>query len=302
MAFILVAMATRTSANLRKLARNDVITTRRMLAVGWTRGEIRSLVNRELLFPAYARTFFLIANPSRLSQWTAAVARCGDRAVLSHFSAAALWRLVAYDKGFPHVTVPRGSTNQIDGLQLHRTRRPYERCIRQRIPVTFLHRTIDDCARSLPDKRIKSMLRQAEYHHDLDLQALAAEATSTNLLRVLRHYLPGQGKTDTELEADYFEISHRAGMPHCDLQRPIPGGRADFVYESLKLIVEVDGYRGHGGAVQFQDDRARDRANKRRGYDTTRFTWSDVEFTPEEVEADLASEVSSRSTLSSTAS
>ena len=302
MAVILVAMATRTTAILRRWARNEVVTRKRLTALGLTRGEIRSLVRRELLFPAHTGVFFLVADPSRLSQWTAAVARGGDRAALSHFSAAALWRLVSYDRGFPHVMVPRVNANRIDGVHLHRTRRPFERCERQLVPVTSLHRTIDDCARSLPDKRIKSLLRQAEYHHPIDLRALAAEATSGRLARVLRLYLPGQGRTDSELEADFFELSHAAGLPTPELQRPIPGGRADFVYESLKLIAEVDGFGGHGGRVAFREDRARDRANRARGYDTLRFTWEDVQTAPAAVVRDLASEASRRSMLSSAAS
>lgn len=70
------------------------------------------------------------------------------------------------------------------------------------------------------------------------------------------------------------------------------------MFEDLKLIVEVDGYDAHKGriAIAFRDDRARDRASRRRGYDTVRFTWEDVQFAADTVVDDLASEASRRST------
>lgn len=269
--------------------------------MGWTRSEIRSLVRRELLFPAYAGVFFLAARPSRLSVWTAAVARCGGNARLSHFSAAASWWLTRRDYGWPYVAVPRGATKAITGIRVRETRRAMGNEERELVPVTSLIRTIDDCAMTMTPDGIKAVLRQAEYHHDLDLTTLQ-DARSRRLREVLRTYVPGQGKTDSELEAAFFELSHRAGLPTPILQSRIPGGRADFVYPSLRLIVEVDGYGAHKGRIAFRDDRARDRANRQRGYDTIRFTWEDVTQTPDAVVADLVSEASRASTVSITKS
>lgn len=291
-------MATRTSAEVRRWARNEVVTARRLTAVGFTRGQIRSLERRELLFRAYAGVFFLGADPSRLSVWTAAVARCGDGARLSHDSAAALWRLTGRDGGWPAVAVPRGSVRRVAGIRVRETTRELECCVRSLVPVTTLTRTIDDCSMTMTPRAIKAMLRQAEYHHDLDLATLA-DARSLRLRQALRLYLPGQGRTDSELEADFFELAARAGLPTPVLQCHIPGGRADFLFEPLRLIVEVDGYRAHGGRVAYREDRARDRANRRRGYDTVRFTWEDVQLAADAVVADLESEASRRSTVSS---
>lgn len=257
-----------------------------MQAVGWTRDQVRSLVRRELLFSAHAGVFFLSADPSRLAVWTAAVARCGIAALLSHWSAAALWRLIERDYGWPHVTVPRDSMRKVKGIRLHETTRATERCERSLVPVTSLTRTIENCSMTMTPQAIKRMLRQAEYHHSLEL-SLLADTRSRKLKEVLRLYVPGQGKTESELEAAFFELSHRAGLPTPLLQRPIPGGRADFTYESLQLIVEVDGYDPHRGRIAFREDRTRDRANLARGYLTLRFTWEDVMKAPETVIADL---------------
>ena len=61
----------------------------------------------------------------------------------------------------------------------------------------------------------------------------------------------------------------------------MPGGRADFVCDELKLIVEVDGYDAHKGRVAFREDRRATAATSRRGYVTLRFTWEDVQEVPD---------------------
>ena len=118
---------------------------------------------------------------------------------------------------------------------------------------------------------------------------------------MLRAYVPGQGRTDSALEADFFElIATRTPLPRPAVQRPTPGGRADFVWRELGLVAEVDGYGAHRGRIAFREDRLRDRRNLRAGLTTLRFTWEDVQLTPAAVADDLVSAASSRSTVSST--
>lgn len=285
-----------TAADLRRWARNGVITTRRIRALGFSQDAIRASVAREHLFPAHPGVFFLNANPSQLSIWMAAVTRCGPRALLSHGPAAALWRLIARWHGPPHVTVPRGGAKSGGGLMVHWTTRPDEGAIRQGIPVTSLNRTLDDYARIATPTAIKAALRRAEYHHDIDLPSLDAVATSANLKRVLHAYVPGQGRTDSELEADFFElIAKRTPLPPPERQRNAPGGRVDFLWREQMIIVEVDGYDAHKGRIAYRDDRARDRRQRREGWLPLRYTWEDVALEPDEVAEDVMSAWSSRS-------
>lgn len=280
-----------------------MITARRLRALGLTRAEIRTLVRREHLHPAHEGVFFLNANPDRRAIWTAATARCAPDGLLSHASAAALWKLIDRDDGWPHVTVPRGRRAQQRGIRMHWTTRALDRAWVHGIPVTTLARTLDDLARTATDAAIKRALRQAEYHHAIDLASVAAQATSARLRSVLRAYVPGQGRTDSELEADFVEVvATRTPLPRPALQRETAGGRADFVWSELGLIAEVDGYDAHRGRIAFREDRLRDRRNLRAGLTTLRFTWEDVQLTPAAVAEDLLSAASSRSTVSSTRS
>ncbi|MEJ7893422.1 MAG: DUF559 domain-containing protein [Solirubrobacteraceae bacterium] len=268
-----------------------------------TRHAIAASVAREHLFPAHRGVFFLDADPSQLSRWTAAVARCGPDPLLSDGPAAAAWTLIGRWHGPPHVTVPRGGTRSPKGIVIHWTIRPDEGSVRDGIPVTSLYRTLDDFARTADPKAVKAALRRAEYHHAVDLSAVAAAATSARLKTVLRPYIAGQGKTDSELEADFYElIATRTPLPRPELQRDVPGGRADFVWAERRLIVEVDGYDAHKGRIAYRDDRARDRRQRRADWLPLRYTWEDVALTPAEVAEDVVSAWSSRSTLSMTKS
>src|SRR3954469_22563524 len=59
--------------------------------------------------------------PSHHARWMAAVLACGEGAVLSHGSAAALWKLLNPPDGPNHVSIPTtsGRTSQ-RGIHLHR--------------------------------------------------------------------------------------------------------------------------------------------------------------------------------------
>ena len=67
--------------------------------------------------------------------------------------------------------------------------------------------------------------------------------------------MAGQGHTDSPAEALFLEICARSTLPPPERQRRTSGGRVDFLWPSLGLIVEVDGYDAHRGLIAFRDDR-----------------------------------------------
>jgi hypothetical protein len=95
--------------------------------------------------------------------WLAAVLAAGVRAVLSHFSAAALWCMVEWDGRRPEVTVVGAGTRSHPGLRLHRTVQLEPRDIRRRagIPVTSPARTLADIAPQLSYPALRRVVRQA---------------------------------------------------------------------------------------------------------------------------------------------
>lgn len=259
----------------------------RLAAAGVSHDAIRHAVKTERLFRQYRGVFSLSPSLSASGRWFAAVAACGHRAALSHLSAAALWSLTSGHDHVIEVTVPNHNGHKPpEGLRVHRTIRP-ESTRRNRIEVTTLHRTIDDCAYRLSRQPLHRVLRQAEFHHRLDLTRLQDHATSSLLKALLHSYVAGEGIDANQLEAEFFALCIKAGLPRPDKQTWLGPRRVDFVWPEHRLVVEVDGRAAHERTLAFQDDRARDRALKLGGFEVLRFTWSEVVAPPALVVGDL---------------
>ena len=280
-------MTTITRRELQALADHDVIEGRTLRERGVTRGQLRTLLRREQLFRVWREVYFTTDRPTQAGRWLAAVLHCGPDASLSHLPAAALWGLIEWE-GRAHVLVPgHRITRPPAGIRVHRSVRPDPGWTRDGIPVTTLRRTIDDIAPHRSAPSLTAIVGRAERQHALELDQLYAGARSAQLKRVLASYVAGRGLTDSELEARFLEIVAGTSLPRPQTQRRRAGGRVDFFWPQFGLVVEVDGYGSHRGRVAFQEDRRRDRANRRDGLDTLRFTWDDVVLTPREVASDL---------------
>ena len=281
-------MTTLTRPELQRLATHDVITGDELRAAKVSRGTLRTLLRREHLFREFEDVFLTTDRPTDRGRWLAGVRRMGAGAKLCEEPASVLWGLIDGYEGWPHVLVPhdRGK-RKIAGIVIRRTTRRDHGHVRDEIPVTTLHRTLDDISRTLPIPSLIAAVGRAERLHAVDLATLHENATSPKLRNVLSTYVAGRGLTDSELEARFYDIVATTTLRRPDLQRRQAGGRVDFSWPELRLIVEVDGYGTHRGRVAHQEDLRRDRANWRAGIDTLRYTWGDVVLTPGEIAADL---------------
>ncbi len=103
---------------------------------GLTKREIAVRVRRGRLHRVH-RGIYAVGH-TRLTmrgRFLAAVKACGERSVLSHFSAAALWELVAYDPERRPDVIARHA-KRIPGIDAHQTRNPPQAIRYDRIPVT----------------------------------------------------------------------------------------------------------------------------------------------------------------------
>jgi very-short-patch-repair endonuclease len=196
-------------------------------------------------------------------RWIAAVLACGDGAVLSHLSAAALWEIgPRQDPEEPnpeiHITVPSTSGRAgRPGIRLHRSRtlRPEHCTVRRAIPVTRPPRTLADIRPILSPARFASALREAEFRRlPLGNQEQGDRARS-------------------ELEARMLSLCRRHRLPQPEVNVSIDRYVVDFLWPDQSLIVEVDGWESHRTRSAFEDDRARDARLAVLGYRVVRFTW-----------------------------
>jgi hypothetical protein len=222
----------------------------------------------------------------------------GEGAVLSHWSAAALWRIRG-GGGVVHLTSP--SRYRSSGtIRRHRALLPADEvAVEDGIPVTTVPRTILDLAAAgATEHAVEAALRQAEFrrlHDRLSLPDLLDRYPRHRGVRAIRAALvrlsEAPGNTNSRLEDRFlpFLDRHDLPRPHLNVWLEVGGRRfqVDCLWPASKQIVELDGWEGHGTRTAFREDRARDRKLRVAGYGVSRIPWSALDDEPIEVAADL---------------
>jgi len=99
----------------------------------------------------------------REGRWMAAILASGPDAVLSHWSAAALWMIRPNSRTRIEVTVPHRSRSS-DLIRRHVSEvPPDERTVEEAIPATSVPRTIFDLAATESSDVVENLLREMEF-------------------------------------------------------------------------------------------------------------------------------------------
>jgi very-short-patch-repair endonuclease len=229
---------------------------------------------------------------SRLQRMWAAALWSGG--VISHHSAAELWKLPIRQASTVHVTVAdRRFRTHVPEVRLHRVplarlhHVPYDG-----LPITARDKTIIELLRTLPYGAARDLLDrglQQAWLTEFDLsEALRKERCRTGNVQIrvlLSEIEPG---AHAESERLLHRILSRAGVDGWVPQYEItlPGGRvyADVAIPEHKIAVEVDGRRHHdAGSEQFEGDRTRQNQLVALGWRVLRFTWARLTQDPQGV-------------------
>jgi hypothetical protein len=223
-----------------------------------------------------------------------AVLACRLRVVLSHETAAALWRLCPERGNVIHVSGPRAQDHRHPGIVAHRRRTLAEADLTRRdnIPVTNPLRTLIDLATRLPAPALEAAINEAD---KLDLIEFSALPTALEVRRgqrgvaALRKILDRDEfmLTDSELERRFLPIAKRAGLGPPLTQQWVNGFRVDFYWPQLGLVVETDGLRYHRTPIEQRRDHLRDQAHILAGLTPLRFTHWQVRYDAMHVERTL---------------
>lgn len=235
----------------------------------------------------------------REGQWMAATLAAGPGAVLSHWSAAALWMIRPNSRSIIDITAPHKSRSW-DGIKRHHKALPSDEVtVKKGIPVTTVPRTTFDLAATEPVDTIVAMLREAEHrrlYDTLSLWDLIERYPGRRGVRKTRAALERlqeepSGRKRSKLEERFapFLRRHRLPLPRFNDWIFLDGKRycVDCHWPGTGQIVELDGWEGHGTRSAFREDRARDRALRVAGYSVTRLTWNQLDDEPEAVASDL---------------
>ncbi len=250
---------------------HGVITSTQLIAAGVTPSGIsRRIVAGRLL--RVHRGVYAVGHGglSREGRWFAAVKACGEGAVLSHRSAAALWRMIATPPSLTDVTIPGDDgRKRRRGIRLHRsaTLLPSQCTLRHSIPVTKPDRTLSDLRRVVSQEEFAAAVREAEY------------------LRLPIGDQFHRDRSRSELEARFLSICRRHRLPSPEVNVRIGPYVVDFLWRPRRLVVEVDGWDAHRSRSAFEADRARDAKLKTWGYEVVRFTWRQLSDDPRGVAA-----------------
>jgi very-short-patch-repair endonuclease len=217
-------------------------------------------------------------------RFLAAVVSCGPEAALSHFAAAALAKLMPERGPRIDVTAPRGGQRRRRGAVIvHHAVLPEEDvAVTEGIRVTTPRRTIVDLADFLRERQLERLIDEADYLGlPLDgLQPRVGRRGSGRLARVLDRHEPGSTRTRSRFEERMLELCRRFELPAPDVNQPIHGYTADFVWREARLIVETDGWRAHRTRTAFERDRRRDADLLAAGWPVVRITWAQLTREP----------------------
>ncbi len=185
-----------------------------------------------------------------LGRAKAALLAAGERAVLSHVSAALVWGILpgpAADDEV-HVTIVGLGRLSRPGLLMHRTAALHRADVRriEGLLVTAPARTLLDLAAI----------------RDLRLEAAASEAHAKRLLS--------------------------AGEPMPEMNARLEHLEVDAVWRAQRLALEVDSFAYHGHRAAFERDRAKTMALERAGWRVLRVTSTQLKDEPFVVVAHLA--------------
>jgi very-short-patch-repair endonuclease len=256
-------------------SQHGTVTAKQLAAVGLGRSAISERTRSGRLHRLHQGVYAVGHRaPSLHRRWMAAVLACGEEAVLSHGSAAVLWRLLRPLDGPVHVSVPStaGRKNR-RGIHIHRCQALAglpQTTRRDGIPVTTVSRTIDDLRRtSFSPRLIRRAIRQAELR-GLRLDGIASDDTRS------------------DLETYFLALCRHFGLPKPEVNVKLGRWEVDFLWRARRLVVETDTFTYHRGSVAFEDDHARDLDLRTEGFLVLRFTAHQLEEEPERVAADVA--------------
>lgn len=227
----------------------------------------------------------------------AAVLAGGERAVLSHRSAARFWRLLPPAAELVEVT-SQGKRVRRDGIVGHEgDLREDERLIEEGIPVTSPFRTIFDLAAVAGKREVERAWHEAEVRQLTDrvsLPMLLERYPGRRGTRVLRELLASDepvGFTRNDFEEGFlaFIDSYGFSRPRMNADLALRGRffEIDALWEDERVVVELDSRSVHGTRKRFESDRQRDRILVVEGYRTIHVTWQQLRDEPDGIAADL---------------
>lgn len=265
---------------------HGVVARRQLRALGLGREAINSRLGKRHFLPVHRGVYSVGHRRIGIrGNWMAAVLACGEGALLSHRSAAALWGLMRPRWAPVDVTSLHGRRGR-KGIRFHEgVLHPSDRAEQAGIPATSLPRTLLDLAEVVDEQRLKRAFEEADRLKLLrmpEMERVCAQAGRRKGLLALRRLVaeakaPAQTRSPLEDGFAEFYREHLADLPEPLTNVSILDCEVDAYWPGHRLVVELDGFSTHAHRAAFESDRARDAAMQAAGYRVLRFTHRQLE-------------------------
>jgi very-short-patch-repair endonuclease len=253
--------------------------------LGVSEGTIGRWRRAGYLHPELPRVY-AVGHPGRSteSDLTAALLYAGPGATLSH--ATAIWwlELLNYPPRQIIVSTPRRVRSR--GNILVHGRRRFERIWHRGLPVTTPTRAIIDFAAAGRFDLLRLVLANADYADMLDPDALLS-AGGAQLRTALAIHQPALARARSDPERLLITFCESQRLPIPDVNVYVEGWLVDAVWRDKRVVVEVDGLKGHRTRAQLERDHQRDLELRAAGYIVLRYTERQLVENPAGVAADI---------------
>jgi hypothetical protein len=265
---------------------------RQLLQMGVDRRTIHRWTRDGYLLPDDLPGVYAVGHraPSVEGDLSAAILYAGEGTMLSHGTALWWYELLDHRPWAIDVSTP-GRAASRSGVNVH-ARRACERHWHRGFPISSAAQALLDFAAKASFQRVRYAVAQAEYHELLDLHEIEAilgrgKPGSAKLRKALESHMPQLARTRSELERVFLPLCERGGIPTPEVNVTVAGVLVDAVWRDARVVVELDGHRGHRTRAQIEKDRKNDLRLRAAGYTVLRYTWEQITAESELVLADL---------------
>jgi very-short-patch-repair endonuclease len=270
----------------RARRQHGVLTIDQLRAAGLGTHAIERRVSRGWLRRIHRGVYAVGALESELTAPTAALAAYGRNAILSHRTAAVLWRLLPARPADPvDVTLLNANRRQRPGVRVHFAQAAATRR-RHGLRVTSPAQTLGD----LPPAELETAYNEALVLNLVTHQEVRAYAARSRALRAIVEEVPGM--TRSRMERELRALIRKAGLPAPQSNVKVAGYEVDLYWPAHRLVVEFDGWNTHSSRTAFESDRLKDAALMLAGERVIRVTGRQLERRRHELVARLAVAIS----------
>jgi hypothetical protein len=268
--------------------RHGIVTHDELLSGNHTQHSVRRLVEEGFLVTEHKRVYRLATSPDSFEARCAAACAADPLAVVTGVAAARLWGFRhVWWPDIPHVMVAHDRTPITRGVVLRRSNVIGDDDVVDRndgIRVASPPRAWFDCARDVTDERFERLTEWVLDHHAKlptlwrtarRLQARGRPGLA-RVKRVMSQRADWQKPAGSGLELRVLQALERRGIV-LTRQYPLrlPNGltiHPDGADPTIKWALEVDHVTWHGGRLDAQRDKIRDRNARLIGWDVERVT------------------------------